>query len=436
MKAVGGLGSLSSQLDTYYEAFYTQSERDAQAVTNLGKVFDDLGIVLPESKEAFRDLVDGLDLTTAAGQATYAAVLPLAPAFAAVADQAAAAATAWAGFDAAGLSQMMLDAAFNPQEGMIAATAFGAALEESVRTALISSTVGSIADSIFNTIVVPMAAGAAVSQIAMDGVVAHAQAAITSLAGVLAELDLSPIITALGPVISGLTTFAPRQTTSNYAAQQQAAAAAAQRAADAQLQAAAAIRDSWQGLADSMAETIRALRGEVIGPSGNFAATQAQFAIATAQARAGDQAAARQLPELAKSLVDLGKGITRTGLEQALLAAQTAASLETTVRGLGRYGITVPAFAEGTNYVPGDMLAKVHQGERIIPAADNRALLEGLTGRDVLAAKIDALCNEVARLRSDNSAENRAIAGASIKTTTALDRVINGDDAFNVRVTT
>ncbi len=39
----------------------------------------------------------------------------------------------------------------------------------------------------------------------------------------------------------------------------------------------------------------------------------------------------------------------------------------------------LPSFAVGTNYVPKDMQANIHQGERIIPAADNKILMEMLS---------------------------------------------------------
>lgn len=47
---------------------------------------------------------------------------------------------------------------------------------------------------------------------------------------------------------------------------------------------------------------------------------------------------------------------------------------------LGGLGLALPAFDVGTNYVPRDMPAFVHQGERIVPAADNQALMSALNG--------------------------------------------------------
>lgn len=42
----------------------------------------------------------------------------------------------------------------------------------------------------------------------------------------------------------------------------------------------------------------------------------------------------------------------------------------------------LPSFDVGTNYVPNDMTANIHKGERIIPAADNSALMQKLSQSD------------------------------------------------------
>ena len=65
---------------------------------------------------------------------------------------------------------------------------------------------------------------------------------------------------------------------------------------------------------------------------------------------------------------------------------------------------TIKAFAVGTNYVPSDMTAQIHEGERIIPAADNRELMARLQSpqqnNDVLVAELRALRAEVASLKA------------------------------------
>lgn len=47
-----------------------------------------------------------------------------------------------------------------------------------------------------------------------------------------------------------------------------------------------------------------------------------------------------------------------------------------------QYGIRLPAFAVGTNYVPRDMLAQIHEGEAIVPKAFNPWANGGSTGGD------------------------------------------------------
>lgn len=46
--------------------------------------------------------------------------------------------------------------------------------------------------------------------------------------------------------------------------------------------------------------------------------------------------------------------------------------------GIDEWMKRLPGFAVGTNYVPYDMVARIHEGERIIPATDNRKLMQML----------------------------------------------------------
>ena len=87
------------------------------------------------------------------------------------------------------------------------------------------------------------------------------------------------------------------------------------------------------------------------------------------------------------------------------------------------------SFAVGTNYVPYDMQANIHEGERIIPKADNRALMAALSNpganNAVLVAEIRALREEVAGLRGEQKASQFAIAkstGKTAKNTDYLER--------------
>ena len=217
-------------------------------------------------------------------------------------------------------------------------------------------------------------------------------------------------------------------------------ARAQQQIRDDQARAQQQIRDEWQRTADSIFDTIRKLRGEVASPAQSYAAAQAQFSIATAAARAGDQGAAGQLPQLAQSVVDLGKAIAVTRVDQQLLTARTIASLSATMEGMRQFGIEIPAFAAGGYHAGGLRLVGENGPEleatgsaRIYNFDQTRDLLTGGNDMRAMRQELIALRRELAALRADNSAENRAIASATAKTAKTMERFDDGD-ALTVRV--
>lgn len=77
-EAAGGFDKLSSSLSVYYGAFFSESEKFEQNQTQLAAAFKNLNIALPASREGFKQLIQGLDLTNAADQERFAQLIKLA----------------------------------------------------------------------------------------------------------------------------------------------------------------------------------------------------------------------------------------------------------------------------------------------------------------------------------------------------------------------
>lgn len=164
---------------------------------------------------------------------------------------------------------------------------------------------------------------------------------------------------------------------------------AANRAAEEAARAAEQLKKAWQGVTDTIFDEVSRLRSLISGGGSpqSYAAAQSAFAIGIAQAKAGDQEAARNLPALSQALLAIAEKQVVDYNELQRLRARLAAQLDAVGTQLSlQYGLQIPRLATGTNLVPRDMLAVIHKGEAVVPAPFNPANVGGISGADVVQA--------------------------------------------------
>ena len=79
-EAAGGINNFLQALAVFNDKFFTEVEKLDRARQEMERVFRDLGLAVPATREAFRALVESLDLTTEAGQRLYGQLISMAPA--------------------------------------------------------------------------------------------------------------------------------------------------------------------------------------------------------------------------------------------------------------------------------------------------------------------------------------------------------------------
>ena len=80
----GGLQGMQQAAGNYLQNFFSEDEQKDLLRKQLRTRFADYGLELPDTREAFRAIVEGLDLTGAAGQRAFADLMGVADAFAAI----------------------------------------------------------------------------------------------------------------------------------------------------------------------------------------------------------------------------------------------------------------------------------------------------------------------------------------------------------------
>jgi hypothetical protein len=82
--AFGGLENFTQVTAQYYQEFFSEAERTAHVTGQLTEALGGMGMTLPTTRDAFRDLVEAQDLTTEAGRKNFATLMQLSGTFAAI----------------------------------------------------------------------------------------------------------------------------------------------------------------------------------------------------------------------------------------------------------------------------------------------------------------------------------------------------------------
>lgn len=453
-----------SATDAYFSTFYSEQEQAAAKAAQLGKVFNSLGIAMPDSIATYRQLVEAQDLTSEAGQQLYAQLLQLAPAFAqtitAGSGQQATTAAAilreradlekqlmQAQGDTAGLRALEL-AQLDPsnralQQRIYALTDEAAATQKATgianeraglerqllelngdTSAIRQLDLAKLDESnralqiLIWTRQEEIATTQAAAQAAQDEANRQASIAqertglerqILELQGNTAELRQRELA-ALDPA--------------NRALQQQIYLLQdAQEAA----KAAKELADAWSAVGDSIMDEVKRIRGAEGANAMGYDVLQRQFNSTTAAARAGNQDAAKLLPELSKSLLAAAADSEADGLMIRRISAVTAASLEQTYAIIkSMTGSPAPSSAPTSSV---DQQAWYQNFLAAQAAAPSNA-----PANDA-AAEMRALRAEVAQMRQENNSGNARLIGEMAKVNDVLDEAAaEGEGALGVKL--
>jgi tape measure domain-containing protein len=164
----------------------------------------------------------------------------------------------------------------------------------------------------------------------------------------------------------------------------------------------------------------------------------AQYNVNSAAAVQAALANAAGLANVASASAALIPGYQATALADSQSAAQAAAAYATASAYATAAKAAVPginSFAVGINEVPYDMTANIHQGERILPAADNKELIARLS--EPRNAGNDELIQEIRELRATvqrQQATLNAIAANTKQTHDVLDSATAGGGPMLVEI--
>lgn len=488
IQLMGGIQQTSATMDSYYKNFYTADEQQANSLRQVNDAFKVLGLVAPTTREGFRALAETLVKdTTPAGQALFASVMALNPAFAAVTQSTEdmAAAMVQSAKDIADAQNAIIDAAKKTLDAAFAGVQRAVQAERDSITKQYTESLSVVNASISKLTSLSSALKSSVAGLNPLGR-GQAQAEIKT-ALMLAGMGVFPTAESMARALQSVAQPSEQlfRTFEDYKRDQILTSndiEALGKLTDDQL---SVEERTLKTLEDMQAGEMSRLDGILKGAQDQIDAingvNNSVLSVIDAIFAMNAALANFQMQSITTSAMQTGMGITNVngmlafsgGDASAAASSSTGYSAsEILARRLGqraaidsvaspisspviatppsafnindmstwtqqqkddwRKGGKWPSFAVGTNYVPQDMLAQIHQGEAIIPKAYNRNN-DSTNGQ--LVAAIEGLQKEVVQLRKDNLAQLTAIAITNNKMEKVISRSETKGTADNPLVT-
>lgn len=193
------------------------------------------------------------------------------------------------------------------------------------------------------------------------------------------------------------------------------------------------LRNAFQSLTDGIFEEVNRIRGLLSeGTPNSFANAQSEFTIATAQARAGDQTAAGNLPQLSQNLLSLAENQAGSSVDLKRIQNQVLLSLQGTGLYLSsQYGTTLPASEMG---LATGSLSTVEPLSPTISTTGTNVVTAGSSGTLANNTRLESLVQVLQQSIENLRAEVRADVAANTKVANILSRVNQDGETLNVTV--
>lgn len=205
----GGLDKFTESTGAFYDAFYSDQQKARDGLSAISRALDGVGVALPKSNDAFRDLTTSIDVTTEAGRQAFATLVTLGPAFADLQNSL---------LDAADISTgSIANVLRDGLTGRITQEDLGQSLSEIIidgfKNALANGVSQQISQAFTNQIIAPMlqaiatggAVSSAVSQGTIDSFLTQAKAQIEVYTKVISDPAIQTALEQLNAGLTGVT---------------------------------------------------------------------------------------------------------------------------------------------------------------------------------------------------------------------------------------